>query len=215
MSAETTYEIIQISKIMDDYKISQNCRSISMEKAKKLRCEAYSEVYRCSGLERYISARDALRDPALLRLAELGRLATETAVNGTLINNAELAVDAGRIASIALDRLGAPQAYQKYGNRFRGLLIDAYQNGFPRYPDEKELTQEQLYEMFAWIFILASPDRHDEFYSDIQKNAITLFRRLEIYPKLTPIDRLVWSGANDDARSIRAQFGIKQFPYTD
>lgn len=209
MSRETAYEIIPVAKSMDDYRIPQNCRLITKERASELNCEIYSEIYRCEGVERYITAREELRDPSLLRLAQLGRLSTDIVVNGTRMNYEDLSSQSEMISRVALQKMGIPEAYRIFGNPYRKLITDTYNNG---YPAEEGLTEEDLYSTFAWIFMRAAPDMHDEFYSDIQKNAIKLFRESEIYSKLSPMDRLIWGGAYENANSVKSQFDIATNP---
>lgn len=206
MSLQMPYEIISISQSMDSYNIPSSCRFVTQEQAKELGCELYSEVYRCSGVDRYTFARDEVRDPALLRLSELARMSTDLVVNGTQMNFTDLITETGNIAQIALSKLGTREAYDRHGRNLRSMLIDAYNNGYPA--EANSPTEDDLYEIFCFIFILASPDRHDEFYSDVQRRAISEFRRRGIYSQLSPLDRVVWGGAYENANSIQAQFRI-------
>jgi hypothetical protein len=211
MENSSTYEITSIKKGQAEYNISSDCSFVSQSKAYALKCRAFSEVYRCNA-NGYISHRQKSTDPIIADLTKLAEIATQATISGTTANFKDLALKSSMVGNYALEKLGIPQAYRKFGQQLSSHVLNSINHGFPLTMIENgketkvEISKDQLYETFAWIYIRANPIMKIDFYSSAEQKAIKIFRDKKVYSSLSDVDTLLWSGTYTSSLNLRDQF---------
>jgi hypothetical protein len=205
MSNDYPYEIVPTNKSMDHYKISNECRFISMDEAKKNQCEVYSEIYRCENVERFLDFRAKNRSeyPELKEILELSQLSTENAITGKIIDFDSCKKRSVTLQKKAQEHLGIPESFKANRNVLEKLLTDIWNGDSSpqQVPDE-----ENLFWQFTQIYNLASPGMHGDFHGEKMQAAIKIFREKKLYSQLPEQKRLLWAGAYEAAISLEGQF---------